>query len=640
MMDNDLPAFLKDDLSLKLIFFGGKGGVGKTTCACATALKLTLSQPEKPYLLVSTDPAHSLRDTLADLILPKNLEVLELDAATSLNKFKARHEKVLEEIAERGTFLDEEDLQSLMDLSLPGMDELSAYLEIAEWLQQKRYHCIVIDTAPTGHTLRLLEMPDLVRRWLVGLDTLLAKHRYIRRHFTGDNQLDHLDRFLLEMDDSLKAMEKLMVDPARCRFVIVMLAEMMSVEESTDLARTLSGRKIPTPELIVNQLLPANDCPTCSARRNKQMLTLTVALNRLREKQFWTLPLLPIEPRGSSISSLFSQLHPMEKIYQLNKPTIELPLRVEEAIPMPPSSIKLMIFSGKGGVGKTTMACATALRMHNQYPNLRVLLFSTDPAHSIADCLGIAVKSKPTQILPGLDAQEINAEAAFDEVRGEYRSELESFLADALPNVDITFDREVMEHLLDLAPPGLDEIMALTAVVEHLTGDCYDVVVMDSAPSGHLIRLLQMPGIIGGWLKQFFTLLLKYRNVMRLPKLSERLVDLSRKLKALRILLTDPDKTSLYAVTIPTNLALEKTSEMLVSLHQLGVNTKAILINQITPGSSCELCQVINQRECLQIKKAGEVLFNDLPKTRIFLHSNSEGLARLNDLGSKLYLSL
>jgi len=71
-------------------------------------------------------------------------------------------------------------------------------------------------------------------------------------------------------------------------------------------------------------------------------------------------------------------------------------------------------------------------------------------------------------VLPGLAAQEIQAEAAFNEIRREYRKELENFLAETLPNLDITFDREVLEHLLDMAPPGLDEIMALTAVMEHL----------------------------------------------------------------------------------------------------------------------------------------------------------------------------
>ncbi|MEI7869686.1 MAG: ArsA family ATPase [Candidatus Methylumidiphilus sp.] len=632
------PAFLDCESSLKLIFFGGKGGVGKTTCACATALQLAEGKPDKQFLLVSTDPAHSLRGAFADLTLPNNLEILELDAAVSLHDFKAKHDQVLKEIGERGTFLDDEDLQGLMDLSLPGMDELAAYLEIADWLQQDRYHCIVIDTAPTGHTLRLLEMPDLIRRWLVGLDTLLAKHRYIRRHFTGDSGLDHLDRFLLTMSDSLTAIEKLMSDQELCRFVIVMLAELMSVEESFDLANALKGRKIPLLEMVVNQLIPANDCPTCSARRKRQMFALKGALVHMREQQFWTLPLFPEEPRGKAIASLWSQTQPLEQICVLSKSSFELPLKVEYPIPLPARSVKLLIFCGKGGVGKTTMACATALRLHKQYPSLRVLLFSSDPAHSLADCLGLVVKGKPTQILLGLDAQEINAEGAFDKVRQEYRDELEGFLAVALPRIDITFDREVMEHLLDIAPPGLDEIMALTSVMDHLDGGCYDVVVMDSAPSGHLIRLLELPELIGGWLKQFFSLLLKYRHVMRLPKLSQRLVDLSRKLKALRALLSDRDKTSLYAVTIPTNLAMEKTAEMMVSLHQLGISSKGLFINQITPTNDCKLCHAINQREDYQIKQASEILFTGQPLAKVFLQFNSDGLERLQALGSVLYV--
>ena len=499
------------------------------------------------------------------------------------------------------------------------------------------YHSIVIDTAPTGHTLRLLEMPDLVRRWLVALDTLLAKHRYIRRHFTGDSRTDHLDRFLLDMDCSLKAMETTMTDHAICMFVIVMLAEVMSVEESIDLAHALSKRHIPTTEVIVNQFVPANGCPICSARRKKQIQTLKTAMGRLRERRFWALPLLAEEPRGKAIHSLWSLAQPVTLVDPLDGSAIKLGLNVEDPSPIPANSLKLLIFSGKGGVGKTTMACATALRMRIQYPGLRILLFSSDPAHSLADCLGVVVKSKPTPILPGLDAQEMNAEAAFDIIRSEYSDELGRFLTDVLPNIDITFDREVMEHLLDLAPPGLDEIMALTAVMEHLDGGCYDVVVMDSAPSGHLIRLMELPEIIGDWLKQFFSLLLKYRHVMRLPKLSQHLVDLSRKLKALRGLLGDPGQTSLYAVAIPTQMALAKTSEMLASLERLGMDAKGLIINQISPINSCELCNALNQRESGLIKKLGESkLFDHIP-TKVFLHGNLDGLARLEALGSKLY---
>ncbi|MDD5033449.1 MAG: ArsA family ATPase [Methylococcaceae bacterium] len=630
------PAFLRDTV-LKLVFFGGKGGVGKTTCACATALKLAEEQAQKSFLLVSTDPAHSLLDVFGDWVLPENLQVRELDASASLQAFKARYDPVLNEIAARGTFLDQDDLRDLMNLSLPGMDEVAAYIEIADCLKQDRYDCLIVDTAPTGHTLRLLEMPELIRRWLIALDTLLAKHRYIRRHFSGDNRLDHLDRFLLEMDDSVKTMQKSMTDPRLCRFVIVMQGEVLIVDETVDLARELSRRKIPMTDVVVNQLLPVSDCPVCSAGRRRQWLALEGAAGRLPKKtDLWTLPLFPEEPRGEALNGMWSQIHRLDEAEPTPEIPIDLPATVEEPIPLPPATLRLLIFVGKGGVGKTTLACATALRLRGEYPNLRILLFSLDPAHSLSDCLGVAVQEHPSMVMPGLDAQEINAEAAFAAVRREYRKELEAFLADTLPNLDITFDREVMEHLLDLAPPGLDEIMALTSVMEHLGGGHYDMVVLDSAPSGHLLRLLELPELIGDWLKLFFSLLLKYRRVMRLPRLSQRLVKLSRELKLLRQLLRDPAQTALYTASIPTHLAMDKTAELAQALYRFGINSSAVFINQITPANDCILCRALNQREKKQMERAMS-LFNEQRQVRIYKQKDPSGLDGLKVLGSLLY---
>jgi arsenite-transporting ATPase len=218
------------------------------------------------------------------------------------------------------------------------------------------------------------------------------------------------------------------------------------------------------------------------------------------------------------------------------------------------------------------MACATALQLQRQYPDLRLLLFSTDPAHSLSDCLKLKLQALPTQVIRHLDAQEVNAEAEFDSVRRNFRQELAEFLQQALPQIDITFDREVMEHLLDLAPPGLDEIIALTLIIEHIDQGRYDMIIVDAAPSGHLLRLLEMPELIRDWLRLFFALLLKYRQVMRLPNLSARLVALSRGLKKLHSLLQNPQQTRLYAVTIATELAVEKTVEMLESLQKLGID--------------------------------------------------------------------
>jgi arsenite-transporting ATPase len=633
------PNFL-DEGPLKLVFFGGKGGVGKSTCATAAALKLAQGQPEHLFLLVSTDPAHSLQNILSTLVLPKNLEVRELSASASLHEFKLQHDASLKQIAERGTFLDQSDIQNLMDSALPGMDELAAYLEIAKWIQEDNYYRIIIDTAPTGHTLRLLNMPDLIHRWLIALDTLLAKHRYMRSHFGGDKHLDHLDVFLLDMNDSLKSMHALMIDKTRCNFILVMLAETMIVEESIDLAKALSKQKIYMSDLVVNRLTPTNNCQTCSAENNRQILALKKIISSLPEQTFWTLPLLAEEPRDKRLVNFWSELEILDKNKDL-QPSVarksNIHQHIENPIQLPANKLKLIIFAGKGGVGKTTLACATALRLQNDYPELSILLFSTDPAHSIGDCLGLRVQSSPTQVFFKLDAQEINAEADFEKIRIEYSVELESFLRDTLPNLDITFDREVLERLLDLAPTGLDEIMALTTIMDHLDSGRYDMIVVDAAPSGHLLRLLELPELIRDWLRIFFSLLLKYRKIMRFPHLSERLVKLSRELKNLRILLQNSEQTGIYAVTIPTHLALDKTNEMAKALQRLGITIKALIINQMTPVSICGLCKAIAKRESEQLKKAHET-FPNLPTALVYRQKDPASLRELKSLGSALYI--
>ena len=209
-----LPGFLENP-QFRLIFFGGKGGVGKTTCAAAAALRYARRSPQGSFLLVSTDPAHSLADSIGDFHPPDNLKILEFNAQDSLATFKARHRAKFAEIAARGTFLDEEDIRRILDLSLPGLDELMALLAIAGWAETRAYDLIVVDTAPTGHTLRLLTTPELIRGWLKALDALLAKHRFMQQRFRGSYQRDELDEFLLDLAASVKQMEGLLHNPRR-----------------------------------------------------------------------------------------------------------------------------------------------------------------------------------------------------------------------------------------------------------------------------------------------------------------------------------------------------------------------------------------------------------------------------------------
>ena len=143
--------------NLRLIIFGGKGGSGKTTSAAATALYLNKIYPDKKLLVISVDPAHSLSDSF-DIVLNgnkatpiiKNIWCLETDAQESLAEYKARYGDTIREIADRATYFDKQDIEGFLDLSLPGLDEVMAIVQIVDLLKAGEYDLIILDTAPTG----------------------------------------------------------------------------------------------------------------------------------------------------------------------------------------------------------------------------------------------------------------------------------------------------------------------------------------------------------------------------------------------------------------------------------------------------------------------------------------------------------
>ncbi|MBI3108492.1 MAG: ArsA family ATPase [Candidatus Rokubacteria bacterium] len=630
------PAFLRDR-ALRLLLFGGKGGVGKTTCAAAAALALAGRWPEASYVLVSTDPAHSLADSLAGSALPPNLTLVELDAGQRLAAFKSAHGGTLREIAARGTFLDDDDIGAFLDLSLPGLDELMAFLEISRWIEEDRYTCVVVDTAPWGHTLRLLEMPELITRWLGALDALLAKHRYMKRLYRGAYRRDDLDDFLLGLAASVERMKATLLDPVRCRFVPVLLAEPLSVTETVGLMDDLGRLKIPTAELVVNRLYPDTDCRVCADGLAGQVRELKRIHDQVSGQVVWGLPLFPDEVRGRERLELFwgPAAELADGARMPRRPAAAQP-RVASPPPLPAPEIELLIFAGKGGVGKTTLACATALRLARERPGAEILLLSTDPAHSLAACLDRPVRPEPAALAPGLRAMEIDPQAELEALKQRYASDLERAFDALLPNLDLTFDREVMERILDLSPPGLDEVMALSRAMDLLASGADQVLVLDAAPTGHLIRLLEMPELIDRWLKVVFGLFLKYKTVFRLPGVSERLVRLSKDLKRFRALLADPRRASLYAVTIPTEMAYEETGDLLAACRRISIGAPVLFVNLATPESDCPLCSALRRREA-GVERRFRDAFPGAHQALVFRGGEPRGLERLGDLGGALF---
>jgi arsenite-transporting ATPase len=292
--------------------------------------------------------------------------------------------------------------------------------------------------------------------------------------------------------------------------------------------------------------------------------------------------------------------------------------------------------AGKGGVGKTTLSCATAVRLARDFPEKRVLLFSTDPAHSLSACLQAEIGPRPTVLFLGLTAMEIDASAEFEKLKMRYAEDLESFLESVSRGFDLTFDRVVLEKMMDMAPPGLDEIMALTRIMEFLARDSYDLFVLDCAPTGHLIRLLELPELINEWLKAFFNLFLKYERILRLPGFADELVGISRNLKKLRELLRNPAASVLYAVSIPTRMALEETKDLVVACDRMGMAVPLVFLNLMTPPGDCRLCSSLRRRELL-VAESFRQMFPEKQQTLVYRQPEIAGLERLEKFGRRLY---
>jgi arsenite-transporting ATPase len=172
--------------------------------------------------------------------------------------------------------------------------------------------------------------------------------------------------------------------------------------------------------------------------------------------------------------------------------------------------------------------------------------------------------------------------------------------------------------------------------MEFLEQGRYDIFILDSAPTGHLLRLLELPELIDQWLKTFFGFLLKYKLAFRFPDLSQQLVRISRDLKLLRNLWRDPARAALYAVAILTEMAFQETSDLLAVCGRLGVPAPVLLLNLATPAWDCPLCAALNRRETL-IKDKFQQTFAGRHQTVIYRQSEPRGLKRLGELGQALY---
>ena len=591
---NGIDALLASLGSWTLV--GGKGGVGKTTCSAALAHR-SATQGVRT-LVLSTDPAGTLADVIGTRLegeprpVPSRdlLFAAQLDATRARDAFVARWGDILATILDRGTYLDRDDIQGLVDAALPGIDETMAVLALADLADDAAWGRIVFDTAPTGHTLRLLALPDTFRAIVQLLDTMQSKHRFMVSAIMHRYRPDAADAFIAELRAKVERLRTLLTDPRRTGVALVTRPEPVVVAETVRYAEALTALGVGVRALVVNAVTRAAAPETAavvgSVRRViPDVPAYTVAASSALAPgsdgiDEWAAAVTAHGPRrASAASARASASRGTDSPEALRTPkALERLERASSAIgTLPP----VLIVGGKGGVGKTSVSCALAL--DSARAGHRTFLVSTDPAPSIADALDRPVGDVDSVVAGGfgLRARQIDASAAFARWRTEYETRVDAAFDGLLgPGLDASHDRAVARELFALAPPGIDELYALIWLGDTLADGQLDRIVIDPAPTGHLIRLLEMPALALEWSHRLLRLMLKYRELAGGGELSAELLAFARRARAVGALLRDPDRAGVMVVALDESVVRLETARVADRVRSLGNQVPAIVWNR------------------------------------------------------------
>ena len=574
----------------------GKGGVGKTTVSCALALHLAARHPRQSTLLISTDPAHSLADMLEvrDKAGPHRLagakgrvSVWQIDSDREFRKFLEGNREGILKIVENGTFFNREEIAPLLDTTLPGMAEVAALLALRDLLESGEHDHIVVDTAPFGHTLRLFELPGHFQRFLNFLEVASSRDDLLAQRFGG--RVSAPTHTFLERWQAIVRQVKEAFSSEQAEVLLVTSPETFSLNEAVRCIDALkeSAAEMRLGGIVLNRIVTqAENCQRCRAR----VLQGKKAVQFLKQN-FPRVPRLlgpdPGNPLlGSAQLQRFGDTVFGDGRAKLVAPPPKLSKHQLKYVKTqwPVAKTRLSFTLGKGGVGKTTITAALAFHSRSLHQDVHVTVCSTDPAPSLDDVFQKTIEDKPVPVLgdPGLTAMEMDAVFEFRGWAARIKQQLSAgtSMESGGLHVDLTFEKEVFAALMDVVPPGVDEVFSIFRILDLLEARPGSVFI-DMAPTGHALELLRMPDRILLWSRLLLKSLAAHRTLALAQDVAVELAGLGQRVRKLLEIMRDPGQSRAAVVMLPEAVPDRQTQRLLAAMKELGIAVDAVFVNRV-----------------------------------------------------------
>lgn len=608
----------------QFIFFSGKGGVGKTSMACTQAVRY--ADQGQRTLIVTTDPASNLADVfeqpIGHQVTPiantPNLFAMEIDPD------KATQEYIDRAMAPIRAAFPPQIVQVMEEqMSGPCTAEVAAFDRFTDFLDVPADHgtafdIVIFDTAPTGHTIRLLELPA---EWSQSIDAASAG--------SGQTCLGPaaaIQDAKLKYERALAAMRQ----SQQTNFVFVLHPEAISIKETQRAINELSKLEIQSFSLIINGIIPREGMqnPLFAARAKMQEHYLVqIEFDFPYSKQ--RMILLAEEIKGveklRQVGNIFfdgdfaSRSDEVNNI-PLQEETFASSLDLVRQRIQPNGKRRTVFFAGKGGVGKTVASCITAVWLARQ--GYKTLLLTTDPAAHLGDVLDVPVGDEITAVhkQPNLWAANIDPKAAAETYKARI---LEDARQRGRPESAI----KAMEE--ELNSPCTEEMAAFDKFIEYASQDEWDVVVFDTAPTGHTLRLLELPV---DWSKQI--------DVKIFASVDATAADDVAKQRFGKVIemMSDPEQSTFAFVMYPEATPILEAWRAAKELGTVGVHPGLAVANMVIPSDQAST-PFVRRRRAMQEKYLKEITerFN-VPLAQIpLLPREIKGLNLLAELGDLIY---